>query len=283
MSGPDGRGATLAEVRSAVFSPASPSICEGVVHHRRTRPAVHEFSQPVSMVWIDPDRPGELFDRHPLWSARRPAPYRFRRRDYGPIGDATPLAVGVRRALAESLGGEPRGPVRMLTQPRTMGWLFNPITLYFAWDDAADDPVGVVAEVTNTPWKERHRYAVPLSGGSPSLAEFDKELHVSPFLGAPLRYRLAVGACAGRLDVSIDVLDAQQRSLPPVLQTSLQLELQPADRRALTGAMLRHPFPTHRVSARIHREALHLWRKGVPFVAHPRRGAKAPPALEEAR
>lgn len=283
MSDRDGGTVVPTERRRAAFTPGPASICEGVVHHRRARPAIHAFSHPVSMVWIDPDRPGELFDRHPLWSARRIAPYRFRRRDYGPSDDATPLALSVRRALVDPLGGQPGGSVRMLTQPRAYGWLFNPITIYFAWDDDADDPVGVVAEVTNTPWKERHRYAAPLDGTSPSTAEFDKALHVSPFLESSMRYRLTVNADARRLDVSVDVFDLQQRSLPPVLRTSLQVERRPANRRSLTAAMLRQPLPTHRVSARIHREALRLWRKQIPFVSHPRRGSRPTPVLEEAQ
>ena len=81
----------------------------------------------------------------------------------------------------------------MLTQPRTWGWLFNPITIYLAWNNADEPPVAAVLEVTNTPWKERHHYAVPLTSQGPDTsigAEFDKHLHVSPFLGMDYQYRL---------------------------------------------------------------------------------------------
>jgi uncharacterized protein len=250
------------------------------------------------MVWIDPDRPGELFGRHPLWSARRRAPVRFRRRDYGPPGSGEPLSQGVRRELAGALGREPTGPVRMLTQPRTFGWLFNPITLYLAWDDGVGDgadgdgpvgdgpvgdgPVGVVAEVTNTPWKERHRYAATLSAGTSATATFDKELHVSPFLGSDLRYVLALQGDPSRLDVTIDVLERDRTDLEPVLRTALALQRAAPTRRALTRAMLRQPLPTHRVSARIHREAARLWLERVPFVRHPGRSG-TPAAHDHAR
>ncbi len=105
--------------------PGPPAVCPGTVMHHRLTPAEHRFTYPVTQIWIDPDHPGELFGAHPLWSSRRPAPVRFRRRDYLDGTDA-PLGDAVRRALTPALGREPAGPLRMLTQPRTWGWLFNP-------------------------------------------------------------------------------------------------------------------------------------------------------------
>jgi DUF1365 family protein len=75
----------------------------------------------------------------------------------------------------------------MLSQVRRWGWLFNPITFFFVWDrpsntlPAAQNPVGAVLEVTNTPWKERARYPLVLEASDDCLiAEFDKAMHVSP-------------------------------------------------------------------------------------------------------
>ena len=103
-----------------------------------------------------PDDPAALCPHHPLWSATRMSPARFRRRDYG---DARTGSLGerVRDELAPLLGRRPAGEVRMLTQVRRWGWLFNPITVYLVWDADPQLPVGAVLEVTNTPWKERHR------------------------------------------------------------------------------------------------------------------------------
>jgi len=277
------------DAATRTFAPGAAAICDGVVYHGRTRPAAHSFTHPVSMVWVDPDRPEELFDRHPLWSSRRIAPVRFRRRDYGLPGSDEPLSAGVRRELAAVLGREPTGAVRMLTQARSFGWLFNPITLYLAWDGPATvdgdvGPVGVVAEVTNTPWKQRHRYAAALSLGpadtAARTATFPKELHVSPFLGSDLHYELDVRGDSARLEVAIDVLEDGRPDLEPILRTSLVLRRRPPTPRNLTRALLAQPFPTHRVSARIHREAARLWRKGVPFVRHPGREERSSSAAE---
>lgn len=252
--------------------PGPAAVCSGTVVHRRDHPRVHRFTQRVSQVWIDPDDPAQLCDLHPGWSDRRPAPARFRRRDYGlePTGS---LAQAARDDLTVVLDRTPRGPVRMLTQLRRWGWLFNPITFYFVWDHADDEtpgprrPVGAVLEVTNTPWKERTRYPVALAPSQGRLcAAFDKGMHVSPFLGMDHRYRLQVHDRDDVMAVDLDVVDTGDTV---VLHTSLRLRRRPATRRVLGRSLWSEPFPTHRVSAAIHHQAARLWAKGVPFVAHP--------------
>ncbi len=301
MSGPAGAPAL------ALDGPGPAALCPGIVMHHRHRPVDHRFTYPVSLLWLDPDRPGELDGHHPLCSTRHPALLRFRRSDYLDGAD-TPLGPAVRTRLAEALGTWPTGPLRMLTQPRTWGWLFNPITIYLVWPPDSPDapgsavgPVAALLEVTNTPWKERHSYAVALSpepvGAGPAYrAGFAKVLHVSPFLGEAFDYRLGLRFSPTgpdrRLTVDLDVLPhgpgdspggaarIQGGSAdegaggaepgPPVLTTRLVVDQRPLERTMLSQTLRRNPLPTHRVSFGIHRQALRLWRRGVPFVAHPR-------------
>ena len=260
--------------------PLPPSVCAGSVFHRRLDPVLHEFEYPVRYVWFDPDIPAAVADAHPLWSCTRAAPARFRAADYGD-GSGRSLGDQARDALASVLGERPTGPVRMLTQWRRWGWLFNPISITFVWHAHDDAPSGAVLEVTNTPWKERHRYAVALGTGPDGRlhAEFDKVLHVSPFLDEEHRYHFTARHLGdpldGRLDVGLDVLRRGSGDL--VLTTGMRLNHEPVSRRVLGTALRTDGFPTHRVSAGIHAQAARLWRT-VPFVAHPdrRRPAGAP-------
>jgi uncharacterized protein len=253
-----------------------PAVCAGTVAHRRRRPTVHEFTAPLSQVWIDPDDPDALCDLHPMWSARRPAPARFRRSDYGDTTTGS-LADGVRTALAPVIGRSPAGEVRMLTQVRRWGWLFNPITVYVAWDTDPDAPVGAVLEVTNTPWKQRHRYPIALTPPNADgwmSAVTDKELHVSPFLDESFRYDVRLRDAADRIELDLDVVP--HGGDQPTLVTAMTVDRRPASRASLGAALRANPFPTHRVSLGIHAQALRLWRKRVPFVAHPaKREARA--------
>lgn len=260
--------------------PGPPAVCEGSVVHRREATAFHEFTSPVSQVWIDPDRPDDLCSLHPAFSAHHIAPARFRRRDYGATATGS-LAEAARREVSAALGRPVDGPVRMISQIRRWGWLFNPITVYLVWDsieptDVMDGirPVGVVLEVTNTPWKERHRYALALEASNGWLrTTFDKALHVSPFLGMDHRYELRIADRDDRVAIDIDVLD---RSDELVLRTALRTKRVAASREVLARSLRSTPLPTHRVSAGIHANAARLWRKGVPFISHPKRSTEVP-------
>ncbi len=177
----------------------------------------------------------------------------------------------------------------MLTQLRRWGWLFNPITLYVVWPRSDDaHPGGLVLEVTNTPWKERHRYAVALDRCGPDgqeyIARVSKSLHVSPFLDENYEYLITlsfdeVGRTQGddrSIELSIDV--ASPNDHVPIVSARLSLAMLPPSRGNLTRA-LATPLPTHRVSVGIHLQALRLWLKRVPFVSHPSKRGKQRQAL----
>ena len=132
---------------------SEPALYAGTLSHRRTVPVERAFTLPLRRVWVDVDAlPGAL-DGLPLWSARRPAPVWVRRADYGD-GGRGPLGAFVRGLVAERTGAAPAGPVRMLTLPRTLGYVFNPLTVYCCGAPGTPQEK-VVLEVTNTPWKER--------------------------------------------------------------------------------------------------------------------------------
>jgi DUF1365 family protein len=252
--------------------PGPAALCEGTIVHRRLVPEPHQFIYPLSQVWIDPDHPEQLCDLHPAWSHRRPAPARFRRADYGDRSGGS-LVEAARDDLGAVLGRAPLGPVRMLSQIRRWGWLFNPITFYFVWDQpggssaVAQHPVGAVLEVTNTPWKERTRYPLILHSSDGRLtAEFDKTMHVSPFLAMDHRYRLAVQDRDDVVAVDIDVVDPENQV---VVHTGLRLRRRDATRRLLGASLRSQPLSTQRVSAGIHHQAARLWAKRVPVIAHP--------------
>jgi DUF1365 family protein len=252
-----------------VIPPAGSRSCvyEGHVAHRRPGPGGHGFTQPVRLALIDLDEVDALCRRHPLWSARHPAPAWFRRADY--LGDpAVPLATATLDLVEAETGERPGGGVSVLTHVRTWGWSFNPISCYFCYDGSGEVQA-MVAEVTNTPWHERHCYVV----GPPGVHEMAKALHVSPFLGMDLTYRLTYTAPGERLAVDFAVTGPEG----PVLHAGVRLARRPADRRSL-GQMVWAPHRgTVGVSAGIYRQAAALRRKGIRFHPHPRRAAPGPP------
>jgi DUF1365 family protein len=240
------------------------AIYEGVVAHRRTEGREHAFSYRVAMMYLDLGELPELFDGHPLWSARRPALGWFRRSDY--LGDpSVPLDEAVRRLVEQRTGYRPEGPVRVLTTLRCFGHAFNPVSFYYCFDPAGQEVEAVIAEVTNTPWGERHPYV-----SRELSSRHAKALHVSPFFELDYEYELRMGVPGRDLEVSIGAVRGGERAF----YATLALERRPLTRRSLTRLLLGGAPMSMKVSAAIYAQALRLKLKGIPVQPHPRTVAR---------
>jgi DUF1365 family protein len=219
---------------------------EGTVRHRRLAVSEHAFRHRISMAYLDVDDVPALLGR------------RFRRDDH--IGDpARPLAETVREIAGPDA---PRGPVRLLTALRTLGHCFNPVCFYYLFEPDGQTVGAVVAEVTNTPWGDRHAYVLPRADGRRVLAgDMDKRMHVSPFMGMDQRYALRATEPGPTLSVHIE----NHEHGDPVFDATLRLERRPLTRRGLA----RHHGATLRVVALIYAHAVVLKLKGVPWHSRP--------------
>lgn len=238
----------------------------GLLRHRRHRPRAHAFSYRVFMPYLCLDELPGLFDDIPLWSARRRALGRFRREDF--LGDpARPLADEVRRRIREETGHEHRGPIYLLANLRYFGIQMNPICCYYCYSEDESRLEYLVAEVTNTPWKERHSYVLRAGEGERLSCDFDKAFHVSPFNAMAQRYHWRSNTPGRRLGIHL----ANSESGELVFDATLALTAEPLTARNLNRMLLRYPFMTAKVAAAIYFEALKLFAKRVPFYPHPER------------
>lgn len=248
-----------------IASPRS-RIYRGTLRHRRFTPKSHTFSYQVWMAWLDLDELPELFDKVPGFSARRPALARFRREDYlGPVD--RPLKTAVREELIRQLGSAPNGRICVLTQLRTMGCMFNPISVYYAYDHLGR-LAAVLSEVTNMPWRERTRYASAVKPTRHShQAHFDKDLHVSPFNPMEMTYRWKFNTPNETLFLHMENWQDQQCHF----DATLMLDASPATRGGLMKTLARQPWMSLKTITGIHFEALRLWLKRIPVYNHPKR------------
>jgi DUF1365 family protein len=236
------------------------AIYEGTIVHHRYQPIEHRFEYKIALPLVYAEERQELCRRHPLWSADRPNAVWLRAAD-SIGGGRVPVDQAVRDLMGHRLGIRPSGPVAVLTQPRTWGWLFNPVSIYFCFGADADRVEALVLEVTNTPWHERHCYVLP---GPDGEHEFAKALHVSPFLSMDQTYRLSVRGPDEQLSVRL----ANYRDGQKMLDARLSLQRREISHRALGHVLWAYPLQTLAVSARIYRQALAIHRKGVPVHAH---------------
>ena len=255
------------------------AVYEGVVRHRRTAPRQHELSMPLFMMYLDLAELEVVFKRRWLWSTRHANVAWMRRADY--LGDASiSLDEAVRQRVEQELGWRPAGPIRVLTHLRYFGYAFNPVTFYYCFDDAGSQVQAVVAEITNTPWKERHAYVLDarergLNAKDPF--EFGKVFHVSPFMRMEQRYRWRFTPPGNELVVQMDNLEAphDEQEKPgagtpaKLFDATLTLRRREISGPALARVLVIYPLLTVQVIAAIYFHALLLRLKGVAYVPHP--------------
>jgi DUF1365 family protein len=251
-------------VSTAAAEPINAScIYSGTIRHRRTTPAT-EFSHRLSLAYVDLDELPRLLGGRLL--RRGPGLLRFRRRDY--LGPRTePLIKAVRDRVAQLTGTRPDGPVRMLTQLRSFGVCFNPVSFYYCLDGDTDRLQAVLAEVTNTPWGERQAYALhdTAPGSTLVTGTFDKRLHVSPFMAMAHVYRARATTPGPTLSVQIE----NHRHDVKLFDATLNLTRAPLTRRQVARMTAAHPAASARVLALIYGHAAALKLSGARYHPHP--------------
>jgi uncharacterized protein len=244
----------------------------GRVSHRRhgggADPVSNAFEYRLFMVWLDLAELDTVFRGRWFWSTRRRTLAWLRRSDH--LGDPRrPLAEEVRALVEDRTGHRPPGPIRMLTQLRYFGHCFNPVSFYYCYDQTGAQLETIVAEVSNTPWGERHCYVLPRDlahlHGSIQEFELDKEFHVSPFLPMETRYRWRFTEPGARLTVHLRNEEQGRRAF----DATLRLERREISARSLAGVLLRFPFMTMKIVVLIYWQALRLKFKGAIFYPHP--------------
>jgi uncharacterized protein len=239
----------------------------GTVRHRRFESVEHSFTVRLYYAYLDLDELQQTFAGRLWWSAKRIAPMWFRRGDYFGPKDR-PLADCVRDAVEVEMGVRPTGPVRVLTNLRAFGYVFNPVSLYYCFDEK-EQLVAVLAQITNTPWGERHHYVIgpPQENARSVKKAFRKEFHVSPFQPMERDYKWAFGAPSETLAVQMDSYADGEKTF----DATLLVARKEWSTRNLLGAMLRHPWMTAKVTTMIHWHAFLLWCKRATFFIHPKK------------
>jgi DUF1365 family protein len=156
------------------------------------------------------------------------------------------------------------GRVLMLAHARVLGYVFNPLTVY--WCHQADGALAcVVAEVHNT-YRQRHAYV--LVTDDHGRAQTAKQFYVSPFYPVDGGYRMTLpepGPPGAPLALSMTLTRPEGSSFVATVHGTGR----PATARALLGAAARHPWSTAAVSARIRWQGIRLYLRGLPVIPRP--------------
>ncbi len=238
-------------------------LYSGTIRHRRRSPR-REFRHRLALAYIDLDELPSLLGGRLL--ARRPGLLRYRAADYLGRG-VEPLDRAVRDRVQALSGRRPEGPIRLLTQLRSFGLCFNPVSFYYCFAPGGEAVDAVLAEVTNTPWGDRHAYV--MTDRRPRSAiisgRFAKQLHVSPFMGMDHVYTARATRPGETLSVHID----SHREAEVAFDATLHLRRRELTPRSAAWLSARFPLATLRVLALIYGHGLALRLAGARIHPHP--------------
>lgn len=238
----------------------SSALYAGGVMHQRLRPRRHQLRRRVFWLLLDLAEIDTLARRLRLFSRNRRNLFAFFDRDHGD-GSDRPLREQVEARMAAIGVDLAGGAIRLLTMPRVLGYVFNPISVYYC--HAPDGRLAALSyEVTST-FGERRFYdlaVAPRDSDGVFRQTSSKTLYVSPFLDMEMRYHFRGGIPGERIALAVGCDDPHGR----VLNASLWGERRLLGDRTLLRAAAGYPLMTAGVVAAIHWEALILWLKGVP-------------------
>ena len=251
----------------------SSALYLGEVMHCRLLPRRHRFRYRVASLLIDFDELAQIDRSLRLFSVDRFNLFSFHQRDHGPR-DGSPIKPWVEGVFADHGAPISGGRVLALCFPRTLGYVFDPLTVY--WGYRSDGSIaGVLYEVKNT-FGDQHCYFVPVPAGhrdgDPILQAATKVFHVSPFFDLSGGYRFRTDLPDERLRILIRLVGSDGVDRMVATQVAHRAPL--SDRR-LVATLFSHPLNTIKVIAGIHWEAFRLWMKKAKFHRRP-----APPSVQ---
>ncbi|MCO7226917.1 DUF1365 family protein [Pleionea sp. CnH1-48] len=244
------------------------ALCEGVVSHCRHHPRHHQFSYPVSMPLVNLQKSKELDELSSLMSTKnRWSLYRFCEDDYLREHRVASESLYQRaKRLVEDYSEQPfSGTIMMLANWRVLGMVFNPIALFYFYDDEGQLSY-LMSEVSNTPWNQRHLYWHTLSDSDTTLkATTDKAFHVSPYNPMAMEYQWHAHIDIKKVTLKLSLFANQTKHF----DAAMSLCRQKMDKKQFYRMISRRPLLSLQTLFRIYWQALKLFVKRIPLYTHP--------------
>lgn len=246
-----------------LLQPLNSRVYCGKVMHHRFWPKKHRFIYSVFSLLLDLDELKTLDNKLRWFSLNRFNLFSFQEKDYG-RGQGT-LKDHLQQLLERQGFSDAGHRIEILCYPRILGYVFNPLSVYFCYDQ--DEQLRVVIyEVTNT-FRERHCYLLEVENNDQVIRQYcRKKLYVSPFTPEISEYNFRIHPPKQRIAICISQHEDQQR----LLHATFTGKASTFSNGRLLSLFFKYPLMTIKVIGAIHWEALRLWLKGNPIYRHQR-------------
>lgn len=242
------------------------ALYKGVTWHTRFAPKYHTFKYDMFMLWLDLDELSVIDRQLPGFSLNRFNWGSFREADHASQVGALKKHV---LSTANELGGELTADCKVffLGHLRYLGCYFSPVNFYYIYH-----PDGrlleILANVSNTPWNERHYYRVLNHDGCYQQA---KTFTVSPFNPLDMQYHWQFNRPDEKLFLQIENWQQQKK----IFVAGLQFKKYPLSKKNYYMALIRFPCMSVTMVTAIYWQALKIWLKGNPFLGHSASNSKS--------
>ncbi len=242
-------------------------VYTGNIRHRRFTPRDHSFNYSLYMLALDVDEIGQSLAPQGIFGYQWFRPLRFVEKDYLESEPGT-LKQRITNKVKQLGGSHNIERVVMLVQARCFGVYFSPANFYFCYDDQ-DCCVQMLAEVSNTPWNERHYYLVDLINTQSS----EKDFHVSPFMDLNMHYHWRIKPPEQMSDKLLIHIENKRHSEDnnteeKIFDATLTMKKQGFTQKELWHVWSTLPVMTIKMVAGIYWQALKLFIKRIPFIGH---------------
>ncbi|RPJ66101.1 DUF1365 domain-containing protein [Alteromonas sediminis] len=240
------------------------AIYQGKVHHERVHPTQHSFEYALSLFWLKLDELPHLTKSLRHFSISRLSFHRFKLSDYfvhKDLNSTCDLIEAIKERMVH-LGATSAldGDIFFLGQLRSMGIYFSPVNFYYHRNEESQVFDYMLAEVSNTPWNEKHYYLVDLK----QQHDTQKTFHVSPFNPIDMTYKWQVSQPDERLSLALSCYQEHRH-----FTASIAMKKQPLTDRTLRALTLKMPSTTLFSLIGIYWQALKLFIKRTPVYGHP--------------
>ena len=234
-------------------------IYNGKVIHRRFKPKEHYFKYNVFSLLVDLDELEIIENKIKIFSYNKFNIISFFDKDHGPRDD-TSLKEWVIKNLKDIGIDNERIRVKLLCYPRIFGYVFNPLSVFFIYDENSK-LISILYEVKNT-FGEQHTYIFKTNDEKVITNDCAKKFHVSPFIEMECHYYFRVTKPSDKISVIIDQNDKDGK----LLYASQDGKAKELNEKNLLFSYISHPLMTFKIIAAIHYEALKLWLKGIKII-----------------